>query len=159
MHPPAVAGDRRTILEGEKIYEYDLDVRGITDYGFSLEDVLAGKTSLPAQGARIDVAFEGRATGRLTGKVSGVDYLAIRTDGRIDLDIRAAIETEDGHRLALTADGTCTPRAAEPIADLRENVKLFTAAENYAWINNRQIWGIGTVNFATGKIFVEAYIQ
>ena len=146
-------------MEGEKIYEYDLDVTEVTDYGVTLEDVLSGKTSVPMQGARIDVAFEGRATGRLAGRLHGIDHLLIRADGRVDLDIRAVIETVDGHRIALAADGVCSPRPSEPIADLRENVELITASEDYAWVNTRQVWGVGTVNFAIGKIHVEAYMQ
>ncbi len=146
-------------MEGDKIYEYDLDVTQVTDYGVTLEDVLSGKASIPVQGARIDVAFEGRATGRLAGHVHGVDYLLIRADGRVDLNVHASIETEDGHRIALAADGVCLPHRGEPIADLRENVELITAAEDYAWVNIRQIWGIGTVNFARGKIHVKAYMQ
>jgi hypothetical protein len=144
---------------GEKIYEYDLDVTGVTNYGVTLEAILSGQARVPPQGARIDVAFEGRATGRLTGRVRGIDYLRIRTDGRIDLDIRAIVETEDCHRIALSADGVGMPRAAEPIADLRENVSLITAAENFAWVNTRQVWGVGTVNFAVGKIHIDAYMQ
>ena len=58
-------------MKGEKIYEYDLDVTGVTDYGVSLEAILTGKATVPPQGARIDVAFEGRANGRLTGQVRG----------------------------------------------------------------------------------------
>jgi len=146
-------------MEGEKIYEYDLDVTEVTDYGVTLEDALSGKTSVPMQGVRIDVAFEGRTTGRLAGHLHGIDYLLIRADGRIDLNIHAIIESEDGHRIALTADGVALPRPAEPIADLRENVELFTASEDYAWVNTRQVWGVGTVNFARGKIYVDAYMQ
>ena len=146
-------------MKGEKIYEYDLDVTGVTDYGVTLQSILSGQSRIPPQGARIDVAFAGRATGRLTGRVIGVDYLRIRTDGRIDLDIRATIETKDGHRIALSADGVGVPRTAEPIADLRENVSLTTAAESYAWVNTRQVWGVGIVNFATGKVHIDAYIQ
>jgi hypothetical protein len=83
----------------------------------------------------------------------------MRADGRIDLDIRATIETEDGHGIALAADGVAMPRAGEPIADLFENVILSTAAESYAWVNPRQVWGVGTVNFAAGKIHIDAYMQ
>ena len=146
-------------MSGEKIYEYDLDVTGMTDYGITLEAILSGQARVPLQGARIDVAFEGRATGRLTGRVRGIDYLRMRADGRVDLDIRAIGETEDGHRIALSADGVAMPRAAEPIADLRENVSLTTAAENYAWVNTRLVWGVGTVNLAAGKIHIDAYMQ
>jgi uncharacterized protein DUF3237 len=146
-------------MRGEKIYEYDLDVTGMTDYGVSLDAILAGKEKIPPQGVRIDVAFEGHAKGRLAGRVRGVDFVRMRADGRVDLDIRATIETEDGRRIALSADGVGSPRATEPIADLWENVILSTAAENYSWVNTRQIWAVGTVNFATGKIHLDAYMQ
>lgn len=146
-------------MRGERIYEYDLDVTGVTDYGVRLEAILAAKEKVPPQGARFDVAFEGRAKGRLSGRVRGIDYLQMRADGRVGLDIRASIETDDGRRIALSADGVALPHAAEPIADLFENVCLTTAATNYAWVNTRQIWGAGTVNFATGKIHIDGYMQ
>jgi hypothetical protein len=137
-------------MKGEKIYEYDLDVT---------DAILSGKEKLPPQGVRMDVAFEGRAVGRLVGRVRGIDYLRMRADGRIDLDIRAILETDDGRRIALSADGVGVPRAAEPVADLSENVSLSTAAEDFAWVNTRQIWGSGTVIFATGKIHIDAHMQ
>ena len=146
-------------MRGEKIYEYDLDVTGVVDYGVSLPDILSGKAAIPPQGARIDVAFEGRAKGRLSGRVRGVDYLLMRADGRVDLDIRASIETDDGKRIALSADGVGVARETEPVADLCENVRLTTAAAEYAWVNTRQVWAPGTVNFATGKIHIDAYQQ
>jgi len=146
-------------MTGEKIYGYDLDITGVTDYGVSLEAILAGKEKVPPQGARFDVAFEGRATGRLSGRVRGVDYLRMRADGRIDLDIRATIETGDGFRIGLSADGVAALRPGEPIADLCENVTLTTAAAGYAWVNAHQIWGAGSVNLATGKIHIDAYMQ
>jgi Protein of unknown function (DUF3237) len=146
-------------MSGEKIYEYDLDITGVTDYGVSMESILAGKEKVPPQGARFDVAFEGNGTGRLSGRVRGVDYLRMRADGRIDLDIRATIETGDGCRIGLSADGVAMFRPGEPIADLRENVTLTTAAAGCAWVNTHQIWGVGSVNLATGKIHIDAYMQ
>ena len=146
-------------MTGEKIYEYDLDVTGMTDYGVSLDAILSGKEKIPPQGVRIDVAFEGHARGRLAGRLGGIDYLRMRADGRIDLDIRAVVETENGRRIALSADGVAMPRVAEPIADLLENVSLSTAAEEYVWVNTRQVWGVGTVNFVVGKIHIDAYMQ
>ena len=146
-------------MRGEKIYEYDLDVTGVTDFGVTLEAILAGELAVPPQGARIDVAFTGRASGRLVGRVHGVDHARVRADGRMDLDIRAVIETDDGHRIALAADGVAVPRAAEPVADLFENVTLSTAAAQYAWVNARQVWGVGTVHFAAGRIHIEAFMQ
>jgi hypothetical protein len=46
-----------------------------------------------------------------------------------------------------------------PVADLFENASLAAAAEEYAWVNARQAWGFGTVDFATGKIHIDAYMQ
>jgi len=39
---------------------------------------------------------------------------SVPTDGRL----RATIETDDGQRIALSADGVGVPHAGEPIADL-----------------------------------------
>jgi hypothetical protein len=83
----------------------------------------------------------------------------MRADGRIDPDIRACSETADERRIFLSAGGVGSPRAAEPVAELCENVRLNTAAANYAWVNARQIWGVGTANFATGKIHIDAFMQ
>ncbi|MEO7102727.1 MAG: DUF3237 family protein [Gemmatimonadaceae bacterium] len=146
-------------MNGEKIYEYDLDVTGMTDYGMTLDAILSGQTPIPPQGVRLDVAFAGVATGRIAGRVHGTDFTRMRADGRIDLDIRAVIETHDGRRIALSADGIAAPRAAEPAADLFENVALTTTASEYLWVNARQIWGVGTINFATGKIHIEGFMQ
>ena len=53
----------------------------MTDYGVSLDAILSGKEKIPPQGARIDVAFEGRTIGRLAGRVRGIDYLRMRAAG------------------------------------------------------------------------------
>jgi hypothetical protein len=46
-------------MRGEKIYECDFNITGVTDYGVALDALLSGKEKVPLQGARIDVAFEG----------------------------------------------------------------------------------------------------
>jgi hypothetical protein len=146
-----------TAMRGEKIYEQDLDLAGVTDFGVSLDAILAG--TIPLQGARIDLAIDGRSKGRLSGRVHGADYVRIRADGRIDLDLHVTIETEDGHRVALSGDGQAAPRNGEPLLDIFANIRLSTAAAEYAWVNERQIWAVGTANLATGKIHAEAYMQ
>jgi hypothetical protein len=81
---------------------------------------------------------------RITGKVrSGAEYLQQRADGRTDLDGKATIETEDGHRIAMHIEGVATPRANEPMMDLIANVRLTTSAPKFDWVNTRQIWGQG----------------
>ncbi len=146
-------------VRGEKIYQYECDTTGMIDFGVELAAILDGKASIPPQGARFDVGFAGRATGRISGRVSGTDHAYMRPDGRLELNIRGVMETDDGSRIALMAGGVGILRASEPVLDLSENVSLLTASKDYAWINARQIWAVGTANLATGKVYVEGYLQ
>src|SRR5665213_802442 len=85
-----------TITLGEPLYEYTLTITGLTEYGVSFEDLASGKIPPPPEGARFDVAFAGEATGsNLAGKVSGIDYLHFRADGRCQLDVHCLLYTSD----------------------------------------------------------------
>ena len=50
-------------MRGEKIYEYDLDVTGVTDYGVSPEAILTGKDKVPPQEVRIVAKGHHRVAG------------------------------------------------------------------------------------------------
>src|SRR5262245_4735662 len=68
-------------MRGEKIYECDFNITGVTDYGVTLDAVLSGKEKVPLQGARFDVAFEGDSKGRLTAKyVASNTFYCVPTD-------------------------------------------------------------------------------
>ena len=148
-----------TAMRGEKIYEHELDLTGVTEYGLSLDALLTGKEAVPLQGARFDLAVEGRFKGRLAGRAHGVDYVRVRADGRMELDLHVTVETDDGHRIALSGDGQAAPRNGEPILDIFGNIRLSTASKEYAWVNERQIWSVGTASLGTGKIHIEAFMQ
>ena len=45
------------------------------------------------------------------------------------------------------------------VVDLFENVSLNSASADYAWVNTRQIWGVGAVDLAAGKIHIDGYLQ
>jgi hypothetical protein len=148
-----------TATRGEKIYDMELDLAGVTDYGVSMDAILAGKEAIPLHGARFDLAVAGRCESRLAGRAHGIDYLRVRADGRIELDLHLSIETEDGHRIALSGDGQLAPRPGEPVFDIFANVRLSTASKKYAWVNERQIWGVGTARLTTGKVLAEGFMQ
>ena len=86
-----------------------------------------------------------------------LDYLYVRADGRVQLDIHAEITTEDGKKIALAADGVGIPEEATTVFQLRENVTLTSNHPEYAWVNPLQIWGPGTVDVAKGEIRIKAY--
>ena len=52
----------------EKIFEYDLDITGVTDYGADMEALLMGRDSAPLQGAQFDVTLAGSVKGRVDGR-------------------------------------------------------------------------------------------
>jgi uncharacterized protein DUF3237 len=146
-------------LPGEKIYDCDLDLTGVADFGVSRDDIVAGKAAIPLHGARFDLALKGRFEGRLAGRAQGFDYLRMRADGRMELDLHLTIETEDGRRIALSGDGQAAPRAGEPTLDIFGNIRLSSADKEYSWVNERQIWSIGTADLVTGKVRVAAFMQ
>lgn len=146
-------------MKGEKIYELELDLAGVTDFGVSMDAILSRKETVPLHGARFDLMVEGRGKGRICGQARGVDYLQMRADGRIDLDLHVTIETDDGDRIALSGDGQAAPRSCEPVLDIFANIRLSTASKEYSWVNARQIWSVGTASLTTGEIYAEAYMQ
>jgi len=148
-----------TAMRGEKIYEMELDLTGITDFGVSIDAILAGREAIPLHGARFDLAVAGQYKGRLAGRAHGVDYVRVRADGRMELDLHLIIETEDGHRIAVSGDGQAAPRPGERVLDIFANVRLSTASKKYAWVNERQVWGIGTASLTTGKVLAEGFMQ
>ena len=150
---------QNTAMKGEKIYEMELDLIGVTDYGVNVDALLTGREGVPLQGARFDLAVDGRSKGRLAGRAHGADYVRVRADGRMELDLHLTVETDDGRRIALSGDGQAAPRNSEPILDIFGNIRLSTASKEYAWVNERQIWAVGTANLAAGKIHVEAFMQ
>lgn len=147
-----------TITVGEHLYDATAKFTKVTEFGISLEDLAAGKTSMPPQGARIDVAFEGVANGpKLKGTVTGVDYIHIRADGRYQLHIHAELTTEDGAKIAAFAEGVSIPEKGTTVAQLRENATLTTSSQAYSWVNQLHVWIQGTVDMATQEINLKAY--
>ncbi len=147
-----------TIDVGELLYDYTCKITGLTEYGVNFASLISGQTAPPPEGARFDVAFAGASQGpRLKGTVTGVDYLRVRADGRLQLHIHAEITADDGQKIALHADGVAILRKESSIADLRENVTLSTSGKDYTWVNTLQIWATGTVDLAEQVIRIKGY--
>jgi hypothetical protein len=143
----------------EKIFEYDLDITGVTDYGADMEALFTGRESVPLQGAQFDVTLAGPVKGRVKGAMRGIDYLRVRPDGRRELELRGAIETDDGCRIAFLAVGVGSPREGEPMVDLAVKINLLTAAAAYSWVNAKSAWGSGYANLTANKIHVDVYLH
>ncbi len=147
-----------TISVGEHLYEVTLKLTQVTEFGVSMEALISGQVPPPPEGARFDLAFEGSSRGpKLTGKISGVDYIHVRADGRFEMHMHSVLSTDDGANIAVFADGVATPREGGSIFDLRENVTLRTSAEAYSWVNRLQVWGVGTSDMASKEVNLNGY--
>jgi len=144
-------------MTGELIYEYRPQVTQTVEYGVSADAMFAGEPP-PPEGARFDLYLEGPVcSGKLDGKVRGVDYLNFRADGRAELHIHAEIVTENGKNVALEAGGVAVRQDGSSLLELREHVSLRSNHAELAWVNGLEIWARGVVDVASGQVQLRAF--
>jgi hypothetical protein len=108
-------------------------------------------------GMRIDFPFQGTAVGpHWEGErpVSGIDYVTVRGDGNMDLDIHASIG-EKRETVAYRGIGVSIAnpdKSAEP----RELLTFQTGNEDLSWLNNEI--GVAFGRGESGKLTVEVYL-
>jgi hypothetical protein len=140
-------------------YEATLQITGETNFGISMEEAMTGAKAIPPGGVRVDVPFQGEISGpKLNGKLAGIDYLILDSPGTGKLHVHAVITTDDGERIALSGDGCANMEPGTPFSHLRENVRLYTASDKYAWVNDRQFWSTGQVDLSNGQITLKTYL-
>ena len=141
----------------ELLYEAALRITGVVEYGANLQAIATGKTAPPPEGARFDISVEGSVDGpKLKGSWRGVDYLNIRADGLPELHIHGQLDLNDGGKVSMFADGVA-PIDANGVVQLRENVTLKSNYPAHSWVNSIVVWGVGTVNLATGQVHIKGY--
>ena len=147
-----------TIEVGELLYTLTLNITDIREFGVSFVALMAGERTLPVEGARFDVPFEGIAAGpKLNGSAEGIDYVRVRADGAFELHIHETIRTEDGQNISAHGDGVATLRPEGGIADLHVTMTLFASSKGYTWVNHLPVKGIGTIDTTKQVIQVAAY--
>jgi len=115
---------------------------------------IIGKT--PA-GMRIDFPFQGTATSEhWDGErpVVGVDYVTVREDGNMILDIHATIG-EKRDAVAYTGRGISIANP-DRSADPKELIVFETGNEDLAWLNNEV--GVAFGHGAGGRISLEIFL-
>jgi len=108
-------------------------------------------------GMRIDFPFEGSATGpHWNGErpVRGVDYVTVREDGNMSLDIHGTIG-ERPDAVSYTATGISIANE-DRSADPRELIVFATGSEELSWLNNEVAVAFG--HGAGGKITLDVYL-
>lgn len=148
----------KTICTGELIYEADIQFTEMIEYGVSMQAISSGNIPIPPEGARFDQVFQGKLHGpKLIGKISGKDHLYVRADGLFQLHLHARITTEDQTNIYFSSEGISHQVEGEKTTQIRSAVSLFTASEDYKWLNFLQLWALGTLDPVAGKAIVKAY--
>ena len=97
--------------------------------------------------------FEGP---KLKGKVAdaaGGDWVIVRADGMMSLDVRLTLQTDDGAAIYMTYTGL--GRTADGSTTLRTVPRFETADERYTWLNSVQAVAHGTTG--TGSVTYDVY--
>lgn len=109
-------------------------------------------------GMRIDFPFSGTATStHWEGErpVSGVDYVTVRSDGNMTLDIHGVIG--DGRaKVSYSANGVSIAGEERGVAFPRELLTFETADESLAFLNNAIAVALG--KGAAGTLTLEVYL-
>ncbi|HEX2152651.1 MAG TPA: DUF3237 family protein [Acidimicrobiia bacterium] len=119
----------------------------------SMTPRMVGRT--PA-GTRIDFPFQGTATSSHwegDRPVQGIDYLTVRTDGNMDLEIRGTIGEKKetvGYR-AIGVSIAHEDRSASP----QELITFHTGNDDLAWLNS--VVGVG-LGHGAGELDLTIYI-
>ncbi len=131
------------------------------EFLFTMTANVGQPTMIPGgpQGSRLIVnvpggTFEGP---KLKGTIvpnSGGDWVTLRPDGSMKLDVRLTLQTEDGAHILLTYTGVGT-RAADGSTKVYSTPLFETGAEKYAWLNSVQAVAVGSTT--PGGVTYEVY--
>lgn len=104
-------------------------------------------------GKRYDAYFEGNLTGqKLSGKMHGIDYILIRSDGIAELNVRAVIVTDDKVNISVQISGY---KQGDELKD--SQIKIVTGHEQYRWLMSKIIIGKG--KSANGQLELDYYYE
>ena len=93
---------------------------------------------------------------KLMGTVAaeaGADWVTLRADGSMKLDVRLTLLTEDGAAIYMSYNGVGAMK--DGAMQVRSAPLFETGAEQYTWLNHIQAVGIGST--ARGAVTYEVY--
>lgn len=134
------------------LFEEDVQLTAVKEFGYGWQDFAKGMKPIPDEGLQFEIHFEGKVYGEeISGSIKGIDYLTVRADKRLFLDLHATITTQDGAEIKVKESGINNN------GQLLLNMDFHTNDERYRWLNQKHVWGLGTVDFQTGKVKIKGY--
>ncbi len=104
-------------------------------------------------GKRYDAWFEGDLSGGvISGRMRGIDYILVRPDGIAEINVRAAIVTQDGVNISVLISGY------HQDGEIKDTyVKMITGKESYRWLSSAIIIGKG--KSAGGNLEIDYFYE
>ena len=144
--------EQKIITEQKVFFTEEVRLTNVKEYGYTWDDFINQRVEIPGEGLRFDIHFEGFITGEgINGSIKGVDYLTVRADGRLFLDLYAEITTVDDARIFVKESGINVH------GQLSLTMDFHTNDERYVWMNQEHIWATGDVSFEQGSVRIKAY--
>lgn len=146
------------IETAELIYEADIKLTGLVEYGIGLDSINSGEKPIPPAGARFDHTFQGILRGpKLRGLTDGIEYLFIRPDGTYQSHLHGKITTVDGVNISLWSERISLQPIKIQELLVRTTITLFTLSNAYQWLNRLQVWAVGSLKKNLGEAKIRAY--
>jgi hypothetical protein len=67
------------------------------------------------------------------------------------------VTTEDGINIAMASEGVSFQVEGERLTQLRATVSLFSASQDYDWLNRLRLWALGVLDPVLGEALIRAY--
>jgi len=137
-----------TSLQSRHLFDISLSLLAAHEIG---KTPVGTRRIVPVSGG----TFKGE---RLNGSVqpnAGADWVLMRADGSVQLDVRLTLKTDDGHLIFMSYRGirNSTPEIAKRLANgeavdptqyyFRTAPVFETASDQYGWLNNIIAVGVG----------------
>lgn len=110
-------------------------------------------------GHRMNMELEGktRAGSRVEGDISGVDFLRLRSDGAVELDVYVTLTSAANRPVAVRASGLASldasGRASGHLA-----VRFETGDDELSWLNRAVGVASTTADMSKGSLTVEGFV-
>jgi hypothetical protein len=110
------------------------------------------------RGQRLDIELAGDVLpgSRIGGRLAGTDYLTMRPDGVVELDVRATLTTDDGEVVSVRGSGLATIDDTG-LASGTLALRFETASEALAWLNREVGIAATRADMAKGTLVLDAY--
>lgn len=105
-------------------------------------------------GMRLNLELDGRSepgVGRVQGRVTGTDYLTIRPDGLLELNVQATLASDDGELVAVSGTGLGL-HGADGAVSGRLALRFAAAGPGLAWMNSVLGVAVTRADMRTGRL-------